>query len=248
MQNTKGFTLVELAIVMIIIGLLLGGVLKGQQLIENAKVTSIISQVKGYQAALNSFRDSYGAVPGDMRNATTRLQGCTAANNCNNGNGDSLVGLLGQALTVNAIAEPETIQFWKQMALSDLITGVDPTAGITNNDLAWGSTHPASPIAGGFEFFYTTNLGYSTSTAHVLRLSNGGLSGTGADQPGAGAMSPRTAANIDRKLDDGIPVTGSVMVWDIGNNGCDNLLDGTPNMIDETVTMKSCTVFFLIDG
>ena len=75
-KQEQGFTLVELAIVMIIIGLLIGGVLKGQQLIENAKVTATISQIKGFQAALNSFRDTYSAMPGDMRNATTRLSGC----------------------------------------------------------------------------------------------------------------------------------------------------------------------------
>lgn len=65
MSDIKGFTLVELAIVMTIIGLLIGGVIKGQQLMENAKVSAFIKQTSGYEAALQGFRDIYNYPPGD---------------------------------------------------------------------------------------------------------------------------------------------------------------------------------------
>ena len=87
----SGFTLVELAIVMIIIGLLIGGILKGQELIANAQTTATVAQLKGIDGALSTFRDKYSTLPGDMLSPNTRLRDCNAAP-CNNpGNGDGRV-------------------------------------------------------------------------------------------------------------------------------------------------------------
>jgi prepilin-type N-terminal cleavage/methylation domain-containing protein len=91
MRAQAGFTLVELAIVMIIIGLLIAGVLKGQQLIGNAKVTAQVAQVKSIDAATSTFKDMYAALPGDISNASTRLPNCGAAPCATNGNGDGSV-------------------------------------------------------------------------------------------------------------------------------------------------------------
>src|ERR1700740_2066087 len=94
-QSQAGFTLVELAIVMIIIGLLIGGVLKGQQLITNAQITSTVAQIKAIDAATTSFRDQYAAVPGDMTNPTARVPNCVAGTNCGiAGNGDGRIDVI----------------------------------------------------------------------------------------------------------------------------------------------------------
>jgi prepilin-type N-terminal cleavage/methylation domain-containing protein len=67
-ETRAGFTLVEIAIVMVIIGLLIGGVLKGQAMIENAKVKSVVKQADGLRAAVMTFYDKYGLYPGDENN------------------------------------------------------------------------------------------------------------------------------------------------------------------------------------
>jgi prepilin-type N-terminal cleavage/methylation domain-containing protein len=98
MRSQAGFTLVELAIVMIIIGLLIAGVLKGQQLIGNAKVTAQVAQFKAIDAATSTFKDMYAALPGDILTPTTRLPNCAAAP-CNvTGGGDGNIGPVGGVL------------------------------------------------------------------------------------------------------------------------------------------------------
>ena len=79
-KNQQGFTLVEIAIVLVIIGLLLGGVLKGQEMIKSAKVKAQMQQIEGISAAFNTYQDKYGALPGDDANAAanTGVAGLTA--------------------------------------------------------------------------------------------------------------------------------------------------------------------------
>jgi prepilin-type N-terminal cleavage/methylation domain-containing protein len=71
----SGFTLVEIAIVLVIIGLLLGGILKGQEMITQAKIKNIVNDFNGITAAVNSYQDRYRALPGDDLNAAGRWSG-----------------------------------------------------------------------------------------------------------------------------------------------------------------------------
>lgn len=183
-QTQKGFTLVELAIVMTIIGLLIGGILKGQELMLNARVTATIAQVRSYEAAATTFRDSYAALPGDMIGAATRLPGCTT--NCNpstttGGAGNSIIGAptwssnwttasQWVALTANNGTNigAETTLFWMHLLQADLISGVT-TEGLTATTAQWGNTHPQARINGGFVVGYangTTNPSAATTTTY----------------------------------------------------------------------------------
>ena len=82
----RGFTLVEIAIVLVIIGLLLGGVLKGQGLIDSARVKNIIQQSTSLTAAVNAYQDKFRALPGDDVQGTSHAPGATG-----NGNGDGQI-------------------------------------------------------------------------------------------------------------------------------------------------------------
>src|SRR2546422_1386017 len=78
MKNTQqGFTLVEIAIVLVIIGLLLGGILKGQEMITQAKIKNVIADFSGVSAAYHGYQDRYRAIPGDDPNAATRWASMT---------------------------------------------------------------------------------------------------------------------------------------------------------------------------
>ncbi len=248
-DKQSGFTLVELAIVMIIIGLLLGGVLKGQELIENARVTASISQMKGFQAALYSFKDAYGAVPGDMRNASTRLQGCDAgnANFCVDGNGNSLVGAIATGIQNFNSNQQESQQFWKHLALADLLTGIDPTADPANP--AWGEVYPSSSLRGGYHIMYANDTANNIS-GHALRMQN---NSSGAPLTGNGnkPLSPLQAFQIDTKMDDGIPITGIIRGDDTNSSDCDgggingSGVYGNGGALGDS---KDCVLIFLIEG
>ncbi|GJL84521.1 MAG: prepilin-type N-terminal cleavage/methylation domain-containing protein [Micavibrio sp.] len=206
-KGEKGFTLVELAIVMIIIGLLITGILKGQEMIANAQVTSTISQLKGLDAAANTFRDSFNAFPGDMANATTRLANCAAP--CADGADPS--GRLDDG--VGPVPASEGIQFFLHMLAADLITGMDGTAPVT-----FGQSLPAASVGGGFFVGHSSVAvgGFDDTNMRIGHyiVHNGTVDNVAAD---TGAMVPTQAARVDRKMDDGVPDTGSVHGTDAGN-------------------------------
>ncbi|MEY3218857.1 MAG: hypothetical protein RIT27_214 [Pseudomonadota bacterium] len=115
MKTSTGFTLIEISIVLVIIGLLLGGVLKGQELIENAKIKRMNNDFSGIASATYSYLDRYSAIPGDDKNAATRWSTGTAAVS-GNGNG-ALSG------DWDASDSDETKQFWDHLRRSNLIVG-----------------------------------------------------------------------------------------------------------------------------
>src|SRR5260221_11039381 len=88
MKHTqKGFTLVEIAIVLVIIGLLLGGILKGQEMITQAKIKNVVADFSGISAAYYGYQDRYRAIPADDNNADTRWTGATKGDGTGGGGG-----------------------------------------------------------------------------------------------------------------------------------------------------------------
>ena len=131
MMQQRGFTLVELSIVLVIIGLLVGGVLTGQSLIRAAELRNVTSQYQRYQAAVMTFRDKYFALPGDMTNAVSYWG--AADGSTGNTAACATTASTGSALTCNgdgngsisptAASSNEPFRFWQHLANAGLIEG-----------------------------------------------------------------------------------------------------------------------------
>jgi prepilin-type N-terminal cleavage/methylation domain-containing protein len=268
-DTQKGFTLVELAIVMTIIGLLIGGILKGQELMENARVTSTVAQVKAYEAAVTSFRDEYQAYPGDMSDASTRIVGCTTACDAITGvgnAGNNVVGSTTWATTFGAqgttttggaatAVGDETYLFWLHLLKANLIGGVTDEGMTTATAFKFGSTHPQAKIAGGFVVGYdngtiapgsaaTTGTGLNGTVIALALDPAVALATTAATLP----LTPLRAAQIDRKMDDGRPNTGTVVGYGpAAANACFTAATADTTYA-ENIGVKNCGLLIKIEN
>jgi prepilin-type N-terminal cleavage/methylation domain-containing protein len=143
-HRQSGFTLVEIAIVLVIIGLLLGGILKGQEMITQARIKNVVNDFNGITAAYFSYQDRYKAAPGDDGQAVARWN---AAYGAKNGNADGvLAGTYRDAPEApNAPGTPgtavsETTNFWQHLRISGFVAGPNQGAGST--------TQPTNAVGG----------------------------------------------------------------------------------------------------
>jgi prepilin-type N-terminal cleavage/methylation domain-containing protein len=198
--DESGFTLIELSIVLVIIGLIVGGVLSGQDLIQAAQLRSTIKQKESFDLAANTFRVKYGFIPGDY---------AVALGTGSAGNGD---GILADASTGTAIGTLayELIGFWQQLSNQGYIEGgyggATPTAISTAAQLFAGTYLPKSKLSRS-----STWTAFSTTTGDYYSLSAHSLSNaTAALATAESATSAAEASSIDSKMDDGVANAGSV--------------------------------------
>ena len=196
----RGFTLVELAIVLVIVGLIVAGVLKGQELLESTRLKASLSQVEGFRAAASTFIERYNALPGDFSEANDVLavpMGATWGGLCDGTDkkcdGDGII----EGAGVN----DETLLFWQHLAAANLIKGVQ----VDNTPSALVGKHlPSAKVGGGYTIEFQQNTG---KTTHWLTL------GDGRETPD-GVVDSQMAREMDAKIDDGRPQSGSVRTSD----------------------------------
>lgn len=191
-KKQGGFTLIEIAIVLVIIGLLLGGVLKGQELINTARVRALNNSVDGITAAWFSFQDRYRAFPGDYTQANTNILATLT-----NGDGNGRV-----------ITPAERGQLWAHLEAAGYVTG-----GYDGVAMADGAEY-ICPVAtcpdNGF------GAGMNLAFGNQIR---GGAAAVDSHELITGRGIPvEVIAELDRKVDDGEPETGAMQLG-LGGTG-----------------------------
>jgi prepilin-type N-terminal cleavage/methylation domain-containing protein len=126
MKKQSGFTLVEIAIVLVIIGLLLGGVLKGQELINSAKVKNFAQDFRQVPLFIYGYQDKYKRLPGDDNGAVVRFGATTADGN---GNGAITGNYNSTTLT------DESVRFWQHIRMAGLAAGAVDFSSLANAGL-----------------------------------------------------------------------------------------------------------------
>ena len=211
MKKQAGFTLIELAIVLVIIGLLLGGVLKGQELINSAKVKNMATDFRNIPVYIYGYQDKYRAIPGDDKSAQAHT-GSTVAVNATGTTGGN--GQLDGRWNTTAVAD-ETHTFWQHVRLAGLAPGA------TDNTLTT-DFYPKNADGGdiGIEAGRTTTPAIAGLAGTYVICSNGILG--------------KYVKQLDITMDNGDTATGAMMATPVTGYAVGTAATATTAIVDGT--------------
>lgn len=254
LHTAAGFSLVEMAVVLTIISLLVGGVLVGQNMIRSSNIQATVVGVEKYRSAVMKFSDRFLELPGDFQTATSNWSGNGIANG--NGNGriggdDAAVPSINNDCAASNWAEQWNV--WVHLAKAEMISGEFTNTG-NSATIELGVNTPATEISkGGYTLRFcgdiTSGSSYFSGTyGHTMQVGNGVSVSEGARR---GLFTPKEAAAVDGKLDDGFPHTGKVLAPKMSNTtslNCTNSDASVPVTADYdfSQTAVKCPLFFVL--
>jgi prepilin-type N-terminal cleavage/methylation domain-containing protein len=208
-RSHVGFTLIELSIVLVIIGLIVGGVMVGKDLIKSAEIRKSINSLEQVNTAVNTFKMKYGCVPGDCTNTTSLFSGISA------GNGNGYI----DNWSLESLAAVDSLR------AANLLS--DALVEITSGTPLYNGSHYIRGHNNSWSYLYYADL-YSVGGGAVTPsvpavLSSAQLFGTTITWTNwinvtgcfnGEAVSANDASRIDQKLDDAIPQTGKFIAFD----------------------------------
>jgi len=231
-SKKSAFSLIELSIVLIVIGLLIAGITGGASLIKSSELRSVMSEARGYAVAVNAFYSQYDALPGDYGTAVGTVS-------TNVGDGD---GTIEFANDYDAVSEGSIAWYaLKQIgAIDDTLTTL-----ASNSSQVRGTNIPSSKIkSAGWIFSYVN----SQNTVVLTRATTAATAdGDEADSVATAALLPSDALSIDSKIDDGTANTGKLRsIINTGDTDPDTGCSGTTGY-SIGGTVLTCAVSYQID-
>lgn len=247
MHRQRAFTLIELSIVLVIIGLLVGGVLVGRDLIKAAELRSVITQKGRFATAINTFRGKYDALPGDMANATdywgaqdptpaTCIATASTTSLTCNGNGDGKIGY------ENSTTDTwEGFRVWQHLANAGIVVGkYSGVAGYVPKINIPDSDFSANAAWNLWYFPGRTVWGWSPEAPGHYLVFSIAVGGWWVNP----VLKPSDELSIDKKIDDGRPYLGAVNNINAGhmpNCSTSESIDGEYDLAYKGV---ACLLFF----
>jgi prepilin-type N-terminal cleavage/methylation domain-containing protein len=228
----SAFTLIELSIVLVIIGLVIGGITTGSSLIKQAQMKAVVNEINMFKTAINTFQIQFNSLPGDMNNATafwynaTTCPGTTGTAGSCNGNNNGLIEVTGHTTS------DEGVRAWQHLTLAEVLPG--SYTGIRNsgwNQVA-GVNVPSSKFPNAIYYFLSSLYNGTTGNSIIFTPQNG-------------LLTPRESYDLDIKMDDGRPLTGKILVeWTGGLGSCGYNVTNSYNI---NLTNPLCHSQFVLD-
>ena len=220
-SQQSGFTLVEIAIVLVIIGLLLGGVLKGQELINSAKVKNLANDFRVVPTYIYAFQDKFKALPGDDAQVAAHVTGSTLATTPAGTIGNGVIN----GMWDSATNTDESRLFWQHVRLANLAAGPTDTADATYT--------PKNAVGG------TLGVSSNVTTGAQANLQITGMTGT--YQVCSAAILGKFVKQLDVQMDDGNTATGSMRA--VADGAAINSAAVATASIDEAANYTTCMTF-----